>query len=214
MQCPRCRAEVDPQVKFCPECGASLASDEATVAGRLRNAAESKRGGVDEERPLWQGGFSAKGMVGVWVLLVVVSVVAIVATVLLVGAGTLGVGLPVALPVVLAVLGVLWLIGAAMLLYRRASIHYELTSQRLVHRHGILSRTTDRIELIDVDDIQYTQGLIERMLGVGTIIVQSSDVSHPHLQLYGIDRVQNVADTIDDARREERRRRGLHIETV
>lgn len=191
-----------------------MADGEATTAAALRNAADSKQRGIEDERNLWQGGYSPKAMVGVWLLLAAVSVAAIGATVLLVGSSTLGVGLPVALPVVLAALGLMWLIGFAVLLYRRASVHYELTSQRLIHRHGILSRTTDRIELIDVDDIQYTQGLVERMLGVGAIVIKSSDLSHPELRLQGIDNVQTVADILDDARRQERRRRGLHIETI
>ncbi len=191
-----------------------MADGEATTAAALRNAADSKQRGIEDERNLWQGGYSPKAMVGVWLLLAAVSVAAIGTTVLLVGSSTLGVGLPVALPVVLAALGLMWLIGFAVLLYRRASVHYELTSQRLIHRHGILSRTTDRIELIDVDDIQYTQGLVERMLGVGAIVIKSSDLSHPELRLQGIDNVQTVADILDDARRQERRRRGLHIETI
>ena len=42
----------------------------------------------------------------------------------------------------------------------------------------------------------------------------SSDCSHSELFLEGIDRVAHVAGLIDDARRAERRRRGLFIEAV
>ena len=79
---------------------------------------------------------------------------------------------------------------------------------------GILSRRTDRIELIDIDDVSYVQGIIQRVLGVGSIKISSSDRSHPELTMIGIDQVEKIADMIDDARRLERRRRGLHIEAI
>ena len=52
------------------------------------------------------------------------------------------------------------------------------------------------------------------MLGVGTIMLLSSDVSDPQLTMRGIDQVKVIAKQIDDVRRQERRKRGLHIETV
>jgi len=77
-----------------------------------------------------------------------------------------------------------------------------------------LVRTTDRIEVIDIDDVTYRQGIVERALGVGTILLESSDRTHPTLILSGIDDVQRVAGLIDDVRRKERRRRGIHIEQI
>ena len=101
-----------------------------------------------------------------------------------------------------------------MLAYRRLSVKYRLTNQRLFHEAGILRRVTDRIEIIDVDDVTVEQGIVERMLGVGTIRVTSSDRTSPELHMPGIDHVKEVADTIDQARRAERQRRGLFIESV
>jgi predicted methyltransferase len=89
-----------------------------------------------------------------------------------------------------------------------------LTDQRLIHRYGILTRITNRVEVIDIDDIKFTQNLIDRFLGVGTIQILSSDVSDPKLTLWGIDDVKHVFALMDDARRDERRKRGMYIETV
>jgi membrane protein YdbS with pleckstrin-like domain len=107
-----------------------------------------------------------------------------------------------------------WIIVIGAYLYRRFSVHYQLTSQRFIHQRGILTRRTDRIEVIDIDDVSFTQGIIQRMLNVGTIQLISSDRSHPELRLEGIDQVAVVSNMIDDVRREERRRRSLHIESV
>jgi membrane protein YdbS with pleckstrin-like domain len=100
------------------------------------------------------------------------------------------------------------------LAYRRMSVKYRLTNQRLFHEQGILRRVTDRIELIDIDDVTLEQGLFERVFGVGTVRVSSTDRTTPELHMPGIDDVKSVADTIDQARRAERQRRGVFIESV
>jgi uncharacterized membrane protein YdbT with pleckstrin-like domain len=110
--------------------------------------------------------------------------------------------------------GLMWLGLLLTLLVRKLNVSYELTDQRLIHKVGILRRTTDRIEVIDMDDISYDQSIFERLLGVGSIRVTSSDQTHPKFVLRGIDDVQHVASTMDEARRQERVKRGLHIEAV
>ena len=107
-----------------------------------------------------------------------------------------------------------WIVPLGILAFRKFNVGYRLTSQRFFHERGILRRVTDRIEVIDMDDITFTQGILERMLAVGTIQVVSSDRTHPELWIRGIDDVQRVAGLIDDARRKERLRRGLHIEAI
>ena len=75
-------------------------------------------------------------------------------------------------------------------------------------------RQIGTFEVIDIDDVTFRQGMIERMLGVGTIQLDSSDRTHPRLVLAGIDNVKVVSGMIDDVRRKERRRRSIHIEQV
>jgi hypothetical protein len=52
------------------------------------------------------------------------------------------------------------------------------------------------------------------MLGVGSIRIMSSDQSHPAMDLPGIENVRAVASLIDEVRRQERRKRGLYVESV
>lgn len=165
--------------------------------------------GQDEvpEETLWEGGYSAADMYGWWAICAVITVVAILVCVLVPG---LAIN-PIAWAVAAVVVGLCWLYGLCVMAARKLGVDYKLTTQRFIHRHGILSRVTDRIEVIDIDDVSYRQGLFERMFGVGTVTVVSSDRSHPTLVLRGITPVAEVADKIDDVRRKERRRRGLHI---
>ncbi|MFO1065834.1 MAG: PH domain-containing protein [Pirellulales bacterium] len=158
------------------------------------------------ERSLWQGGYSAKAMYGTWLLCAVITVVGIVALVFTAPAAAL------AWPIGGGVIVLLWVWALGVYLVRRLSVHYELTTQRFIHQEGIIVRKTNRIEVLDIDDVAFTQGIVQRMLGVGQIQLTSSDKSHPLLKLDGIDQVATVSNMIDDIRRDERRRRSLHIE--
>ncbi len=160
------------------------------------------------ERSLWRGGYSAKAMYGTWLISALVTGAAAVALVMF------GDRHPAILPAGGAAIAAWWCIAIGTYIYRRMSVSYELTSQRFIHQRGILVRRTDRIEVIDIDDVSFTQGIIQRMLGVGTISLSSSDRTHPELRLNGIDQVNVVSNMIDDVRRDERRKRSLHIESV
>jgi membrane protein YdbS with pleckstrin-like domain len=184
-----------------------------TIAERLRSlspAADDDSDDDESESELWAGGYSGKAMYGTWVALATITI-----------AGFLLMSMVEGLRASKAVwvawllgLGVLWIASLLVLAYRKLSVWYVLTTQRFKHRAGLLIRTSDRIELIDVDDVTYRQGPIQALLGVGTVTILSSDTSHPQLVLLGIQDVRKVADVIDDARRRERRKRGLHIEAV
>jgi len=167
---------------------------------------------LEPEQKLWEGGYSAKAMYGTWLILAAVTLAVLAAMIVL---PILKLIPPVETSVWWIVVGALigcWFLGVAAFLYRRLSVHYELTTQRFIHSRGILVRTVDRIDVIEIDDVSYVQGIVQRMLGVGKIQLQSKDRSHPSLVLAGIDQVERVSGMIDDVRRKERRKRSLHID--
>jgi membrane protein YdbS with pleckstrin-like domain len=114
----------------------------------------------------------------------------------------------------LALIAILWLYVAGRYAVRRIGIHYRLTNHMLYHDRGVLTRRTDRIEAIDINDVTYEQGPIERMTGVGRVRIRSSDKTDPEFYVEGIEDVQRVAKMIDDARRAERIRRGVSVESL
>ncbi|MGE0760279.1 MAG: PH domain-containing protein [Pirellulaceae bacterium] len=202
MKCAACNAEMPADATFCPKCGWKLGSAPST--GPTSGHPLQRSGSDEAEEQLWAGGYSGKAMVGSWILGVIVSG----------GLIALAVLVPPSVLVAIGLLVLLWVLLLGTFLYRKFNIRYELTTQRFIHMTGVLSRRTDRLEVIDIDDVTVQQGMVERMFGVGTIKVVSSDRTHPQLVLIGIDDVKRVADTIDDARRRERRKRGLHIESI
>lgn len=220
MRCPACGMRVLDDAAYCHQCGASLELDApvegegegegAAAAIRQRiagRAASTDLPEDDVEKELWQGTFSWKGMIGEMATSLLLTLGAAVFAIFFSPnqQTSLGIGGAVLL---------VWIGLALLLFYRKISIRYHVTSQRLVHKMGFFFRITDRIEMIDVDDVRLTEGLVERMFGTGTIYLRSSDRSHPELRLRGIDNAREVARLIDNARRKERIRRGLHIESV
>ena len=163
----------------------------------------------DPEEDAWGGGYSGKAMIGSWLGAGFISLLVILLMVQFeqLREGNRG-------KYILLCLAAVWIGLGFMVWYRKMNVRYHLTTQRFIHRSGILTRVSDRIEVIDIDDVTYYQGIVERMVGVGSIKVNSSDRTHPELWLRGIENVEEVADLLDDLRRKERRRRGLHIESI
>lgn len=62
---------------------------------------------------------------------------------------------------------------------------YRLSNQRLVISRGIFSRTMETIELYRIKDIQYHASFWQRMVGIGNILLISSDKSNPQIGLIG-----------------------------
>jgi hypothetical protein len=222
MRCPACGVEAVEQAVFCHKCGERFgpggaeSPQDSRVGGQpaagtaeiLEQAVSARRGAPDQpEQELWRGGYSSKAMIGAWVASGLVDVVLLVLGVVL----KLGTG---GWLVLLLLMPLPWLYYFSVLCYRRMSVHYLLTTQRFIHERGILRRVNDRIEALDMDDITFEQGLLERLMGVGTIRIMSHDRTDPAIALPGIENVQKVAALFDDARLAERRRRGLHVEQI
>jgi uncharacterized membrane protein YdbT with pleckstrin-like domain len=194
----------DPKNPFAAR---NAAADSAS--DRFRDAVQSRQGDDDEaETDVWQGGYSSRAMFGNWLLAGVLTIVLLVA-VLAAGPGNFSYW-----AAWLVIAALIWGGFACLLAYRKLTVKYQLTTQRFIHEAGLLKRVTDRIEVIDIDDVSFEQRILERMVGVGTIKLISSDRSHPVLVMRGIEGVKEVASLIDDLRRKERRRRGLHIEAI
>lgn len=210
MQCSQCYADAPAESVFCPQCGARLDAANAAVADRPDGAqrmftASHPRGGTPAEEDLWSGTYSPKAMVGSFLAAGALTVLGAVLAALIGKVGWIAFFCGVV---------IVWVGLGLLCLYRRLTVHYRLSTYRFFHDSGLLTRTGNRIEVIDVDDVTVRQGLIERMFGVGTIGILSSDTSDPQLRLPGIDDAKRVADLIDGARRAERNRRGMFMENV
>ena len=209
MHCPSCSQEVVDQAAFCHHCGTSLQGNrtEPTPQEKFQAALPANTSDEIEEQELWQGSYSKLAMIGSWIGAALFTLMAFIVAVV---GGFGGWGWLTATVIVLGV----WAALILRLFYLQLSRHYYLSTQRFVHEQGLLWREIDRIEAIDIDDVSFVQGPVERMLGVGTVKIASSDQTHPLIELPGIENVRDIAAMIDETRRQERRRRGLYVESV
>jgi membrane protein YdbS with pleckstrin-like domain len=207
MKCGQCGGEAPAASAFCPHCGAQLRgaaeSPAATAAARFKSATGT--GNAPAEETLWSDSYSPKALAGWALAAAVLTVAGAIAATFVAPAGWIVFGIAAV---------VVWAAIGLVALYRRMTVRYQLTTFRLFHETGLLSRTRDRIEVIDIDDVTLQQGLINRMFNVGTIHVRSSDMTHGNLAMPGIENARVVTDLIDNTRRAERQRRGLYMEHV
>ena len=112
--------------------------------------------------------------------------------------------------VLLAPVGI-GLILLARAWYLVASTRYRLTSQRLFAQTGLIAKNLEEVELFRVKDVTLTQGMLQRMLGVGTVVVLSTDDTAPRLELHGILGPMEVKEQIRTAFRASRQREGMRM---
>lgn len=87
---------------------------------------------------------------------------------------------------------------------------YELTSQRLRLRSGILNKETQDLELYRVKDYRMDQPFFLRLFSAADIVLATSDRSHPTVVLRAVKEAEPLLDKIRDIVEELRRSRGVH----
>ena len=103
-------------------------------------------------------------------------------------------------------------------LWKAAVTHntvYTLTDQRLKFTRGVLTRTTEDLELYRVRDTRFEQGFFERLLGLGRIRLFTTDETSPEIVLPYIADAEGVREKIRalvEARRDAKRVRYLDTE--
>ena len=82
---------------------------------------------------------------------------------------------------------------------------YELTTRRIRLRDGIIARNGRDIPLSRITDISFRKGPLDRLLGCGTLIVESAG-EHGELILTEIPHVERVSATLYQLVEDERLR--------
>jgi uncharacterized membrane protein YdbT with pleckstrin-like domain len=102
--------------------------------------------------------------------------------------------------VVVAVLLLVWVSLLPWLRWR--TTRFIVTSRRVVIRSGVISRTGRDIPLTRVNDVTFTHGLLDRLLGCGTLLIESGG-ERGQLVVNEIPRVEKVqrklSDLVEDA---------------
>lgn len=88
---------------------------------------------------------------------------------------------------------------------------YLVTSERIKIIKGLLSRDVENFELIRIQDIDFKQGISERLLGIGDITIRGHDASDPRIELRNVSKPEYVYEVLRTAWLEARKRHGLQF---
>lgn len=86
---------------------------------------------------------------------------------------------------------------------------YSLSGDRLFCETGFLNLRADEVLLYRVQDLELTMTLGQRIFGVGTVCVHSSDKSMPHLDLKNVKHPRQVKELIHQSVEEAKNRRRM-----
>ena len=91
---------------------------------------------------------------------------------------------------------------------------YMLSEDRLFLEKGLLNLKADEVLLYRVRDLELTISLGQRIFGVGTVCIHSSDQSIPHLDLVNVKNPREVKELIHrlvEEAKDKRRIRSMEI---
>src|ERR687897_913160 len=52
--------------------------------------------------------------------------------------------------------------------------HFVVTSDRIIHRRGFIAKYSMEVPLEAINDVRFEQGILARIIGAGTLVVQSA----------------------------------------
>src|SRR5437868_1569548 len=181
MQCPDCGAQLDPNSRFCNQCGLATDDAEETWIARQSTGSPSRYADDDIERVI----FTVRPtMLFIKIGYATAVVGAILITILLAMVRFIDIPWYISLPVALSLL----LIPAYYHL-KRNMVRYTLTDSKVEIDTGLIARTTRNIPLTKIQDVTVSASIPQRLLGFGDLLIDNAselggttvlhNISHP-----------------------------------
>ena len=188
MLCANCGSTLNPNSRFCDQCGAAAPDAEETRIARPQFAVPARHDDDDIEKVI----FTVRPtMLFIKIGYVTAIVGAILLTVLLAMVRFVDIPLYVSLPIALALL----LIPAYYHL-KRNMVRYTLTDSKIEIDHGLIARTTRNIPLSKIQDVTVSASILQRMLGFGDIVIDNASEIGGTTILHNINSPRQYADLI------------------
>ena len=110
-----------------------------------------------------------------------------------------------------------WLIGAVWVLnfipvisiiIMALTTRFDITNHRIIYTHGILNRYREPMEIAKIRDLGTLRVWQQRPFGLGSIMIESADRSHPELTIPAQRHVDELKDWLHQLNMSERSRLG------
>jgi len=72
----------------------------------------------------------------------------------------------------------------------------EITDQRIINEKGVFSKTTDELELFRVKDIRLEEPFLFRLVGLSSLILATSDKTHPVFKIPALKDGKNIKEKL------------------
>jgi uncharacterized membrane protein YdbT with pleckstrin-like domain len=121
-------------------------------------------------------------------------------------------GRPAAIGSIGAVLVVILTVGLAAIYFwlRSLGTRYRITSQRIIVETGLFSKRVDQLDLYRIVDFVVERSFGQRIMGTGTLIVDSMDKTTPVTRIEGIRaNVMGLYERVRAAAEAEKQRRNV-----
>ena len=188
MQCATCGSQLNPNSRFCDQCGAARDSEETRIARPQSSVPEQYDHDDDMERIIFT--------VRPTLLFIKMGYVAAV----------LGAVLLTVLLAMIRIVEVPWYlslgIGLALLLIpayyhlKRNMIRYTVTDSKIEIDYGLIARTTRNIPLAKIQDVTVSASMMQRMLGFGDVVIDNASELGGTTILHNINNPRHYADLL------------------
>ncbi len=200
--CPDCGRQVSSAAATCPQCNRPLGTPLVPPAA----------GPVAAEEIAWEGVPSVKAMLGEISNTALFAIGLPIAAALLFAPGLSlisGLGRDMAhtvtdnrstlQTVITAAVVALVVLRLAKLAWHVAALRshrYRVSNQRILIESGVLSKRIDEVDMRAVEDIEFRQGVFERLLGIGEIGIIAADKRMARFRLLGVENPRDVRELI------------------
>jgi uncharacterized membrane protein YdbT with pleckstrin-like domain len=202
LPCPDCGRQVSTEAASCPQCNRPIAARYSTTGAAAPVAETVVWESVPSLRAMLADitstllGAVVLAVVAVWLFDPALSLFAGIGReqTRLVAANRADIKLAVTVLVVLVVAFRVAKLGWRIAVLR--SHHYRVSNQRIVIETGVLSKRIDEVDMRAVEDIEFRQKFLQRLLGIGEIAIVGSDKDLGRFRLLGVENPREVRELI------------------
>src|SRR5436190_24103411 len=189
MLCTNCGSTLNPNSRFCDQCGAAAHDAEETRIARPQPSAPAPHGDNDGmEAVIFQ---VRPTMLFIKIGYAAAILGAILLTVLLAMVRFVEIPWYYSLPVALGLL----LIPAYYHL-KRNMIRYTLTESRIEIDYGLIAKTTRNIPVSKIQDVSVSASILQRLLGFGDVVVDNASEVGGTTIIHNINNPRHYADLL------------------
>jgi len=117
---------------------------------------------------------------------------------------------PVLVGLSVGVVAAFWFAARCIVFHSRV---FRITKDRIESEAGVFSKRVENMDMWRVKDVRFYRTVFQGLLGVGSIIVESSDTSDPRMVIGPLRNARGLYDVIQKAQRQADRRQGVvHVE--